>query len=427
MSKILRRPMFRGGPVSSYGNGIASGLAEGGRVGYVEGGSTSKDDIKQKIIEQVMIEFPDASLEDQMKIAGQRLGAEESFLDNSGIGSVLKFGGNLALDTASSVVDPLLVGVNTVGRTFGYNPGLSANKGVEFIKKGIFGENAEIYDPNDPDRDEDANPDVAEFFAINTSAESTGDRREREAKELLEVQKDKNEKKAKIIKDQKDKEIQLQNYPEKSDKEVMQEYMDMFKESLGGDKDELNRQRYLEIAKFGANLMAQPGGQSLGEAVGKAGSPALEGFSKIDAAERAGDRQAKTLGFQAALRQLEDSPLEKNIKDLSKYMSKDEAIKVATRQGEATNNLTKRKIIDGYAADIQSSPGAPSSAVIVKGLAETIFDYTVKEGKNISDFAPLTEKTTIEKDKLYYDKEGKIYKGKDDGTYIKVELSTSNE
>ena len=37
-----------------------------------------------------MIEFPDATLEDQMKIAGQRLGSEESFLDNSGIGSVLK-------------------------------------------------------------------------------------------------------------------------------------------------------------------------------------------------------------------------------------------------------------------------------------------------------------------------------------------------
>ena len=30
MSKILRRPMFRGGRVSSYGNGIATGLANGG-------------------------------------------------------------------------------------------------------------------------------------------------------------------------------------------------------------------------------------------------------------------------------------------------------------------------------------------------------------------------------------------------------------
>ena len=70
----------------------------------------------------------------------------------------------------------------------------------------------------------------------------------------------------------------LNNFQEKSDKQVMQEYMDMFKESLGADKDELNRQRFLEIAKFGANLLAQPGGQSLGEAVGKAGAPALEGI-----------------------------------------------------------------------------------------------------------------------------------------------------
>ena len=34
MSRILRRPMFRGGRVSSYGNGIATGLANGGRVNY---------------------------------------------------------------------------------------------------------------------------------------------------------------------------------------------------------------------------------------------------------------------------------------------------------------------------------------------------------------------------------------------------------
>jgi len=39
MSRILRRPMFRGGRVSSYGNGIATGLANGGRVNYAPGGS----------------------------------------------------------------------------------------------------------------------------------------------------------------------------------------------------------------------------------------------------------------------------------------------------------------------------------------------------------------------------------------------------
>ena len=39
MSKIYRRPMFRGGgKVSSYGNGIATGLADGGRVNLQAGG-----------------------------------------------------------------------------------------------------------------------------------------------------------------------------------------------------------------------------------------------------------------------------------------------------------------------------------------------------------------------------------------------------
>ena len=40
MSRILRRPMFRGGPVSSYGTGIATGLGynDGGRVGLAFGG-----------------------------------------------------------------------------------------------------------------------------------------------------------------------------------------------------------------------------------------------------------------------------------------------------------------------------------------------------------------------------------------------------
>jgi len=40
MSKILNRPMFRGGgKVSSYGNGIATGLADGGRVNLGFGGA----------------------------------------------------------------------------------------------------------------------------------------------------------------------------------------------------------------------------------------------------------------------------------------------------------------------------------------------------------------------------------------------------
>ena len=50
MSRILRRPMFRGGKVSSYGTGIASGLADGGRPGYEPGGVV---DIYEQVKEQI--------------------------------------------------------------------------------------------------------------------------------------------------------------------------------------------------------------------------------------------------------------------------------------------------------------------------------------------------------------------------------------
>jgi len=49
MSRILRRPMFRGGKVSSYGNGIATGLANGGRVGYEPGGAVTGGDIMSRL------------------------------------------------------------------------------------------------------------------------------------------------------------------------------------------------------------------------------------------------------------------------------------------------------------------------------------------------------------------------------------------
>ena len=48
MSKILRRPMFRGGPVDSRGTGITSGLGyeAGGRVGYYRGGGPTYNPFK---------------------------------------------------------------------------------------------------------------------------------------------------------------------------------------------------------------------------------------------------------------------------------------------------------------------------------------------------------------------------------------------
>ena len=374
MSRILRRPMFRGGPVSSYGTGIATGLGyeDGGRVGYKKAGQVKsyEDTIKDE--------------ERKQEILSKGFKTEEDFAKE--------------YENKIEQFDPtMLLGIEEFGPgTFGEK----ATKDFEILSSDAA-KNAYIAEQ------------MAEQNKIIKEAEGLG---------VSQDQLPKKEKKVEIEEKNTTTKINdgtgLNNFQEKSDKQVMQEYMDMFKESLGADKDELNRQRFLEIAKFGANLLAQPGGQTLGEAIGKAGAPALEGFSQIEAAERAADRQAKTLGFQAALKELGDGPIEKNIKELKKYMSEDEAIKVATQRGDATNKRTLQTIIEGYASDIQRSPGAPESAVIIKGLAETI----AKSGKDLSDFAPLTETATIVKDKFYYDKQGKIYKGKEDGTYVEVTI-----
>jgi len=50
MSRILRRPMFRGGRVDSRGTGITSGLADGGRVGFQNGGKSGLDFLKQAFL-----------------------------------------------------------------------------------------------------------------------------------------------------------------------------------------------------------------------------------------------------------------------------------------------------------------------------------------------------------------------------------------
>ena len=374
MSRILRRPMFRGGPVSSYGTGIATGLGynDGGRVGYVKAGKVKsyEDTIKDERRKQ--------------EILSQGFKTEEDFAEE--------------YDKKIQQFDPgMLLGIDE------FTPGSFGEKATEEFEV-LSSEGAKNAYVSEKLAEQDKVVKEAEGLGVDSSKLP-------QKTEKIEIEeKDTTTK----INDG----TGLNNFQEKSDKQVMQEYMDMFKESLGADKDELNRQRFLEIAKFGANLLAQPGGQSLGEAVGRAGAPALEGFSKIEAAERAADRQAKTLGFQAALKELGDGPIEKNIKELKKYMSEDEAIKVATQRGDATNKRTQQTVIEGYASDIQRSPGAPESDVIIKGLAETI----VKSGNDLSDFAPLTETTTIIKDKFYYDKQGKIYKGKEDGTYVEVTL-----
>ena len=102
MSRILRRPMFRGGRVESRGSGITTGLAHGGRVNYA-GGGTEVLDIQEKISQRIP-EKKGLSTSDYLRIAS--LGADilGAPSEGGGIGGLLataskplsKFGTDMA-------------------------------------------------------------------------------------------------------------------------------------------------------------------------------------------------------------------------------------------------------------------------------------------------------------------------------------------
>jgi hypothetical protein len=190
--------------------------------------------------------------------------------------------------------------------------------------------------------------------------------------------------------------------PIESDTDVMNRYMEMFKANLAGDKDELKSQRYFELAKFGLNLLSQPGGPPGGKrdllgAVGRAGVPAIEGLSRISAEEKAAERQAKILGFQAALRELENPSLKK-IQTLSKLTGvpvSEIAKKELAESAQASN--VRQNIIERYASVLQSKD--PESNL---KIAEEI----VGMGKNLTQFQKHKDPNILtgkeKKDQYYY-------------------------
>ena len=375
----------------------------GDRYGFAEPTRDPEKDKKQSIIEEVMIEFPNASIEEQMQIVNERVSDSTSVLDKmGGLGSVLKFGGNLALDVPSSIVDTAVsVPVNTVGRFFGYNPGMSANKGVEFIKKGIFGENAEIYDENDPNRDEDANPNVAEFFGINTDATNTSTKKAEETRAIIEQQnKDNARKLANQQKEEKTNKIINNMYDEKPDSDVIKEYMDMFSEAYGTDKEALNRSRYLELAKFGANILAQPGGQSIGEVLGQAGGPALEGMTKIEEAENQGQRQLKGVAMQAALKKM-DNPYLDQLKLKSQITGKSMAEIINAETTPAGQGRVDELKLQQLAVDLSSVLTSKDVDFDSKAMAEILTKNKLKTSDVLKHTNPKDPGAELIVDQIY--------------------------
>jgi len=109
---------------------------------------------------------------------------------------------------------------------------------------------------------------------------------------------------------------------EQSDQELIKSYMDMFSEAMGESEEDVSRQRYLELAKFGANLLGQPGGDLVGS-IGSAAAPSIQGLADGAATKSAGDREIKLAGLKTAIAQM-DNPTEEKIKTLARMAGVEE-------------------------------------------------------------------------------------------------------
>ena len=201
-----------------------------------------------------------------------------------------------------------------------------------------------------------------------------------------------------------------------SDKDEIKNYMDMFEAAAGSDPDESRRSKYLELAKFGANLLAQPGGDLVGT-IGKAAAPAISGLSTKMAADKDAKRQLRVAGLQAYLKDKDPGSIGKAVKDIMKAnpdVTMKEALTMAMQTGSATKGATKESRIQEYAEVLLQSENGPEDKRKARKLAEKIEN----SGLGFSNFEPLPEDPVD--GEYYYDTDGKLYKGTEDGV---VELN----
>jgi len=140
-------------------------------------------------------------------------------------------------------------------------------------------------------------------------------------------------------------------------KTMYEDLLPLFKSELSADEDELKRQKYLELAKFGANLLGQPGGDLMGS-VGRAAVPSIEGLTRVAEAKRKTDAGAKAMALEAALKQADPGTIRKQVNDimsLDPSLSKTEALAKVLSTGSATKEATAQGRIDDYSTDLLES------------------------------------------------------------------------
>ena len=187
---------------------------------------------------------------------------------------------------------------------------------------------------------------------------------------------------------------------EQSDQELIKSYMDMFSEAMGESEEDVSRQRYLELAKFGANLLGQPGGDLVGS-IGRAAAPSIQGLAEGAARKSAGDREIKLAGLKTAIAQMDDPTADK-IKTLARIsgVSEKDVAKLMLDTDDGSDFELEIKALEG-------SVGAENAFKIAEQISDA--------GLKLSQVKPIpVDKKGKPKegvpDGYYYDEDANIYK-----------------
>jgi len=194
-------------------------------------------------------------------------------------------------------------------------------------------------------------------------------------------------------------------------KTMYEDLLPLFKSELSADDDELKRQKFLELAKFGANLLAQPGGDLIGS-VGRAAAPSIEGLTRVAETRRRANEAAKSLALEAALKQVDPGQIRKQVRDimaLDPDISEKDALAKVLSTGSATKERTSEDRIGTYAEGLLEDDivGSKTAARIAAEAIE-------KSNKGLGTFKKDPGAGDRKEGEYYILKDGRIgkYKGK---------------
>ena len=366
MAYILKRPMFRKG-----------GLSQTARPTYQGGGVTA-----------IRPRYRGGGLGGIMSGIIPRQGyanGPEPWMKRSGLGQVIGGTGTELRKIGAAVSDFAGVPINALTRFLtGYNPGFSGAK--------AFGLGEE----------EGVDPEKAYFFGVPTSAKTTVPDLKIGQAQADTVNPFEETAAAGTKKPIGNGTPEPQVTRESDLKTIYEDLLPLFQSTLGIDDSEMTKHSYLELAKFGAGLVGQPGGDLAG-AIGRAAEKPLEGMTRIAETKRQAKKIPAKLALEAAIRETEPGQLGKQIRDIMKAdptLTKKAAMEKLTRSGQTGLATVRESRIKANAAGFEDD-GWTESIITGRKAAEAIED----SGVSITNFEKWPDDKEDLKPGGYYVKE----------------------